>query len=283
MKTCSSELLAMLNSGTSLKWSDLITFKLITGTILRYTSDQLPITVNGNTFIPLPMNRCAISEQSGINVGSLTIELYPKCGVDYISLVSLTEAFCNGTFDGAYIQLDTAFFSDWSSEPQILEKRFIGRVDVDTVSQLKIKLDVKAPTEILNIKSPYLLLESDCGWTLYGGGCGVNKANFTGYAYVVAGSTDTIIYNTLNLPEGRFEQGVWTGTSGFNNGITRTIKGSYPGSMVLKYPLPHIPQTGDTFSMTLGCNKTIADCQQKFNNRLNFSGKPYIPQSEVII
>ncbi len=71
-----------------------------------------------------------------------------------------------------------------------------------------------------------------------------------------------------------FAQGIITMTSGAANGLSsqvKTIKGS---SLQLLVPFDRPVAAGDTFTITAGCTKSVAACQYKFNNVINYGGFP---------
>ncbi|MHB0992679.1 MAG: DUF2163 domain-containing protein [Burkholderiales bacterium] len=71
-----------------------------------------------------------------------------------------------------------------------------------------------------------------------------------------------------------YAQGIITMTSGNANGMTAVIKTVSNGNIVLLLPLSRPPAVGDTFTMSAGCSKSVATCQYKFNNVINFGGFP---------
>ncbi len=71
-----------------------------------------------------------------------------------------------------------------------------------------------------------------------------------------------------------FAQGIVTMTSGAATGLqsqVKTIKGT---SMQLLIPFARPVAAGDTFTVTAGCTKSVAACQYKFNNVINYGGFP---------
>lgn len=71
-----------------------------------------------------------------------------------------------------------------------------------------------------------------------------------------------------------FAQGIITMTSGAANGLqsqVKTIKGS---NLQLLIPFARPVANGDTFTITAGCTKSVAACQYKFNNVINYGGFP---------
>jgi uncharacterized phage protein (TIGR02218 family) len=89
---------------------------------------------------------------------------------------------------------------------------------------------------------------------------------------------------TAPAPEGWFDDGIISFTSGALDDASYEIK-SWDGSELTLYlPIPGgvLPAPGDTFSIEPGCNKTIYDCANKYNNVVNFRGEPTIPGQDLI-
>ena len=66
-----------------------------------------------------------------------------------------------------------------------------------------------------------------------------------------------------------------------NNGASRSVKSYTPGVITLSLPLLAAPGVGDTFNAYPGCDKQQATCTNKFSNKVNFGGQPYIPLPET--
>lgn len=284
MKTASNELITFLASseGNKLRIADLYTFILTNGIILRYTSADFDIIYNGNTYSckNAGIARSEISWQTGLSVDDVTIELCPS-PYDTVGSVTLVEGFINGTFDGALIQLDMAFYKEgWSKAPLILEKLFIGNVDVDEIGGSYVKLNIKSLTELLNTTFPPDVYQTACHYALYGAGCNVNKSNFSEVSSVGTNSTKKLINCSLNKAIGYYQNGVLLFTSGLNLNVKKSIKVHSSGILTLSTPLQYTPSIGDSFIVYAGCDKTIATCKNKFNNLDNFSGCPFIPNPD---
>ena len=71
-----------------------------------------------------------------------------------------------------------------------------------------------------------------------------------------------------------YAQGIITMTSGAAMGMSAVIKTVSGGNIILLLPLGREPAIGDTFTMSAGCSKSVATCQYKFNNVVNFGGFP---------
>ncbi len=53
--------------------------------------------------------------------------------------------------------------------------------------------------------------------------------------------------------------------------------------VILWESMPNEIETGDTFSLIAGCDKSFSTCQEKFNNHLNFRGCPHIPGQDFVL
>lgn len=96
--------------------------------------------------------------------------------------------------------------------------------------------------------------------------------------------TDRRVFNGLNITGSEFSYYAakisWL--SGANAGaqsFVRTWQGTTK-TLKLYAPLTANLQIGDRFMYTQGCNKTIGDCSNRFNNAINFRGEPYLPGTE---
>lgn len=79
-----------------------------------------------------------------------------------------------------------------------------------------------------------------------------------------------------------YQQGTIAFTSGANTGVDATIKTVSNGALILAYPLPNAPATGDTFVAAYGCDRTMSTCQSRFNNLSQFRGFPFVPPPQIM-
>lgn len=281
MKECSQELKNLLENETKFLCCDLYTITLTNGTILRITTSDMPVYYKGNFFDnTLLTKRDDLESSTGINVNTMALYIYPR-PFNMVKDLSYFQAFRNGTFDGAILQRDRAFFTDWNEPPMVLEKYFVGQMEVDEVSRTQIKVNINSITQLLNIQLPRYVYQASCPWILYDSAtCKVCKDNYTFRGNVLEGSTVMNINCDLNKPDDYFNQGVIEFTSGKNINILRTVKLYKYGKIIVMNPLQYIPEFGDTFKISVGCDGTSQDCNSKFNNFENFGGQPFVPEAE---
>ncbi len=76
---------------------------------------------------------------------------------------------------------------------------------------------------------------------------------------------------------GYFGNGKITMVTGLNADITRDVKSYVEGQITLHEPFPFTVAIGDTYSLVPGCNKSLTQCRDTWNNIVNFRGMPYLP------
>lgn len=291
MKTASNELINFLSSAAAnvMKVADLYTIVLKNNTTLCYTSADFIIKYDGKTFLPVGgdnpcIERSEITQEAGLSVDDLTLEIN-SIPSHYISGVSFIEAFRVGLFDGASFRLDFAFFKDgWSSAPVVLDKQFVGTLDVEEITGSYVKASVKSPMNRLSENFPRNTYQASCHHSLYCDGCGANKNSYSEFNKTVgANSTKTKIYCSLNQPSGYYTNGIIQFTSGNNITEKRGIKEHNGSELTLSIPLLFTPAENDTFTISAGCNKSIDMCSSKFDNLANFGGTPFVPASDSVV
>ena len=104
---------------------------------------------------------------------------------------------------------------------------------------------------------------------------------------VTAGSGRHVSVAGLDIfASGWFTRGLVTMTSGANNGRAREVKRHVVRNgavqIELWQPLGSAPAPGDTFTITAGCDKTLATCRAKFGNAINYRGFPHMPGNDFL-
>ena len=293
MKTTTPALLAYLNglrptADASLCVADLFTVWIASGTVLTYTNGDLPVAWNSNVFLANSLLvsglSCKSSTDLSVDKQQITISARPT---DTINGTPFLVSFVQGLLDGAIVQRERAFFTDWTTNgagnlvPIGTVKMFKGRVaSIDGIGRTKATVTVAADTCLLDIDMPRRLWSPQCTRVLYDSGCGLARGTYSASGTLAAGSTTTVL--NWASATAAYQQGTIQFTSGANNGARRTIKSAAAGVLRLAYPLISTPSTGDAFTVAQGCDHTKATCASKFNNQSNFRGYPYVPPPEIM-
>jgi uncharacterized phage protein (TIGR02218 family) len=258
--------------------ADCFTFAFPDGTNLYFTNADIDVTIEGQIFLGNSIlvdglkYKCSV----GLSVDTQKITISAK-STDLIKGTAALAAIANGVLDGAFITRERAFLSAWGQPAIGSVVLFKGRVGtVDGVGRTTAEVTVNSDLILLDIQMPRKLYAPSCQWVLYGFGCGLNKASFQATGTVQSATAAGMVWTIAGDPA-NFVQGVIAFTSGVNSGTSATIKSASGSNMTFAYPLDEIPAPGDTFVAYFGCDRTLSTCENRFNNKSNFLGFPFVP------
>jgi uncharacterized phage protein (TIGR02218 family) len=274
---------ALLNS-RQFSMADLYTITLADGTVLRYTSAARDLAVLGNVFSsvgPL-LTRGPTRIVIGLEVDTLEVNFLVNSGV-LINGMPMAQFAAIGGFDGARLALWRIFMpvSSWGDVSAGYLIQFSGRTAELEPTRTKVRMNVHSDIELLNVMLPRNVYQAGCRHKLYNAGCTLSKAALTVSSAAASGSTQLVVNSALAQAAGYFDLGVITFTGGANTGLSRTVKSYTPGVHTLSFPLLSAPAVGDTFTTYPGDEKHLTACEDKFANRANFGGFPFIPAPET--
>jgi uncharacterized phage protein (TIGR02218 family) len=282
VKSAGGPLISLLNSGLPIRKADLYTLTLASGTVIRATSADIPVSWGGNVYPTRPLfTRTRTRTVIGVEVDTQDVAVFPQ-PTETLDGIEWHLACRLGALDGAWWRVDVAYFSDWSLPPVGTLSSFYGRVADVTLERSQISITVKSALELLNQQFPRNLYQVPCLHTVYDSGCNVTKASYTFSNSVTSASTPAGFTSSLAQATGYFTLGVVKFTSGANNGLTRTVKTFSGGAFTFILPLPVAAAVGDTFTATAGCDKLKATCIAKFSNQARFRGFDEIPVPETV-
>lgn len=174
----------------------------------------------------------------------------------------------------------------------VLVDLFAGRVAAIDCSRSAAIITINSWVELLQRPMPRNVYSSACRWTLFDQGCTLNRAGVnpvTAQPYAanvtVAAVTSNALFtvNGLTTTSGYYALGMITFLTGANAPFSRSIivdSGFPTYQMQVRVPFPYQILPGDTATLYPGCDKTQTTCINKFNNKINFGGFPYIPNPE---
>ena len=284
-ETSAGALAGLLNSGAPLTKADVYDITLPNGTVLRWSGADVAITFGGNTYTLGPgISRSAVRFVVGVEVSSLEIKLLDILGTT-ISGKALLPYIVGRGFYGARVRLLKVFWGVGDTGPVGALDWFSGRVAESDVDRYEARLSVKSDLELLSTMVPREVYQPGCLNTLFDGACGAVRASYT-HTAAATGASDsrriTFAHNS-GQPNGFFDRGTLTFTSGPNAGIARTVRNHTTTGITVLSPWPFAVASGHAFTVTVGCNKTLDECTSKFNNRLRFRGQPFIPVPETVL
>ena len=212
MLAVAPELQALLNSSDQFIMADLYSVTLAAGGVLRWTSADIDLAIEGHVFSSVvQVKRDKIKVSVGLEVDTLNLTVYPdeSTVIDGTPFVAAVRA---GALDGAVVLLERAFFTpvDWEAfapyiivdaagnieidsqgnqltgatapsripTPDYVGKitRFIGLVsDIEQFTGTEVPITVKSYLELLNVNMPRNIYQPTCRRTLFDAGCALVK------------------------------------------------------------------------------------------------------------
>ena len=204
-----------------------------------------------------------------------------------LSSTSLTqEDLDKGLYDGATLEI---FIVNW----QAVSQRFtLFKGIAGDVKRNKLQFEAEIRSEVHKLNQPQGRTYSRlCDAVLGDSRC---TKNIAVSPFSENGSVDSIVDNQnftvtgfTQDETGWFDVGKLLFTGGMNAGLMFDIKSHTvsAGDHVIKlWQRPPFDVTAaDTVTLTAGCKKDFAACQEKFENEINFQGFLYIPNPDLAI
>jgi len=248
------------------------------GVELGFTDHDKDLVIGGFTF----------EAASGLDASAMEVESgFATGGGDVSGALSnakiMPEDIEAGLYDGAQLR---SWLVDWTAPLLDFE------LDVAILGEIR-RADGKFIAETRNALHA---LDQERG-RIYGAGCtaelgdarcGVPVNDPAFHCSTTIESTDSThrlkASELANFPMGLFTRGLLRFTSGAKSGEVVAIKEHREnGELVLWQGQARPMATGDSISVTAGCDKRFVSCRDVFANALNFRGFPYIPAPEFVI
>lgn len=249
------------------------------GRRLGFTDHDADLTSDGTVFLAAAgLTASALESTLGMTVDG---------GAVAGALISdaLTEDdLARGLWDNAAV---TIFLVDWR-HPERRATLFSGSIGEVSRGASAFSAELRSLSHRLNQPQGRLygrLCDADFGDAR----CGMTIAAWTAAGTVtdVAGPKSFACSGLGTAPEGRFRGGRLAWTGGANAGLAMEVRthGVDGGTarLALFADMPAAPAAGDTFTVSAGCNKTIAMCKQAFGNVVNFRGFPDMPGNDWLL
>lgn len=254
---------------------------LTDGSIYRLAKHVEAITVGAETFL------------ASVLVGDAAVETTNELEADNMEITVLLDGAVFGAADiesgrwsNARVEIFEVNYADPAAGTNPIRR---GRLGQWRLSRTMCTFEAR-PLQALLRQSIGRLYLAPCDVDLGTTRCGINLATFTDgiITGVTVGSVVSRAQFTagaLTQAAGWFTGGLITWTSGPN--VLRPkaeIKDfALGGAITLQLPMHYNVAPGDAFTIQVGCDKTFATCQAKFDNAVNFQGFPDIPGSDRIL
>lgn len=301
MKSASPALLALFATNQHFEQFDLYTFTLSSGLVLRYATCPFDVVFGGTTWLcARSIGGLVIDEEGdtgprahwtiGFNTGSWLVTIMPRAN-DVIGNLPFLPAVIAGILQEAMVRVDRGYVTAWPAPalkliPDGLVNVFFGRVAEIDLGRSSVQININDPRELLDINMPRNLYTAQCRYALFDRQCTLDKNAFAFNGAVFGGPTSTQQFRVNQTAADNFYAlGGIVFTSGLNTGLRMLVRSSVQASGLLSLiaPMPYTVANGDTVTLYPGCDKTVATCQNKFNNKINYGGFKLIPAAETAI
>lgn len=244
-------------------------------TVMGFTDHDTDIVYAGVTYkAATGFTPSAVATSDSLAVGDVDVE-------GMLDTSAIVEAdIMAGLYDFAELEIFMVNYADLTQGALKLRRGWLGQV---RMGQHRFVAEVRGLSQKLaqNLGERYT---AACRAQLGDVRCKINLA-----AHTVTGSVTSVL-NTLQFADtarteaaGIFTFGVLTFTSGPNAGLSIEIKEYSPGKLTLALPLPSPIAVGHSYSLVKGCDKTLATCQNRYANAVNFRGEPHVPGIDKIL
>lgn len=251
------------------------------GLVQGFTDHDNVLTFGGVTYeASSGFTATQFAASTGLAVDNLEVE-------GALSSDSINEDdLAAGHYDNAKVEV---YWVNWSNVAQrhIVSRGFIGEVKRAGVM---FQAELRGLSNALQQKTGRKY-QRYCNAVVGDARCGINLANaaYRGSGAVdIASSSRTFTVTGLGgFSDDWFTAGVVNWLTGANAGQSMEVKlhnfvnGTV--SIELWQAMPFEIQTGDTFTVTVGCKQDAATCNSKFNNIANFRGFNLIPGPDMLL
>jgi hypothetical protein len=297
MKAATPTLQAFLANPPKLAWrAELYTVTLASGAIYRWTTCDVGLTVNGQTWLAngAVLRRGNTRQTAKLEIDSVDVVLngaFPLSVTGYVqaTIASLVAA---GAFDYSRVQVDQIVgASPGDRSTGLVQAWFEGRWAGSDTHGATVTLKVESEFAALNVMLPRFPMGPGCSNAVYDANCQVAKVTDTDAAALVTGS-GSIASNAVAIrsrPSGYYNLGiVLFNADGTRRAIKSFTSNGVTGTFVLYLPLPPGDDSGTKdIGAYPGCPRTMAACSAfpnglgAVNNLVNFRGFPYVPRPET--
>ncbi len=242
------------------------------GVTLGFTSHDRDIQIDGLHYSARPgMEPTSIINSVGLDTDGL--EISGSLASDAIRADDLRS----GRWDDASLMV---FLFDWSNPmagKRILATGSLGQI---SYSQIGFTAELKGPAAALG-RAVIPMTSPTCRARFCDAACGLNRRRFVQMA-VVASVQDDRVTLSAPLPTGEYQYGALRWLDGDACGISSNVFAQSAAQLTLTDRVRANILPGARVEVFEGCDKTIATCENRFANTVNFRGEPYLPGNDAL-
>lgn len=227
-----------------------------------YTSGDTSVTYNGKTYTPAAIQRGAVSRDADFKTSRLNIS------INYLK-EPIVNFLVNWPVELVWIEV-LRLFRDDATEARVV---FLGQVARVSIQGRKAQVECVGFEHFLRQSLPILRYQVQCNRRLFSVECGIANASYK-ITTTVSVSADGLTLTDSAFGDKADNYFTWGYVQ--KDDDRRLITAHTGNDISLRYRIYGLTG-GDTVTAYAGCDRTFETCKDKFDNRVNFSGFPWIP------
>ena len=244
-----------------------------TNDVFCYTDCEVPVLFDSKTFVPVPIDRNAITSKSTLDKSELEIRMSQNTELaDLFRYYPPSEVITLVIFQGHNLDPNNQWLAAWSG--RVLGFKIEGNMAHYTCEP--VSSSMRRP----GLRRHY---QYGCPLLLYSTGDG--RCNASKVAATISRSVAALFSNAIELAPSwetssarklKYVGGLveWTTTGRTERRTILDVQSD--NTLLLSGPVRNL-SVGATLNISLGCNHKMDDCASVHNNIVNFGGQPYIP------
>ncbi len=242
--------------------------------LFTYTDSKEAVRYHGLTYTPYPIKREKVNFSVDLRVDQTSVRLARNWGLD--------RAVTANLLSGAAFSITRVRKEAPDHDNMLL---FDG--EIANIASGFSEIQLRAQTlDFLNFLLPRREIQVACNWKLYDKFCSVGVTTFQSSGVTSqASATGRILNSTTFSGETNeyYTLGYVEITSGDNKHLKRSISSHTSDAVTVIPPFPFTLAQSTSFKVVPGCRHDIGDCEDKFNNLINYGGFPYVPKQDAIM
>lgn len=245
------------------------------GDVIRVTNATRNKIVNGDTFLSVPFQPTQLQEMYGLKPDNAEL-------VTILGGLFTAATLRNKRWMGARVEYCLYNYKDFTQGTAIKKIGFLGDVQVGKYTakpellSISNKLSQNVGLMMLESCNVVRLGDTRCGVDLNGNTVDGYKIRLPAIVTAVANRQQFTVNFTDYLkpanhaittaPDDLYFNGEAEFTSGSNDGLETLVLGNTGNSLSLWLPAFYDIQVNDTLNLTVGCDRSIAQCVARFGN-----------------
>ena len=230
------------------------------GTLFHFSNGDEDYVHDGDTYEPATIGRADMVQGSEINRQNVQIRVPYDNPVAAVYLAGTPDVVATVTI---FRVEDATVLTYWK-----------GRIAATRATGQQMVLECESVFTSMRRTGARARYQVQCRHALYGTACGVDKDTYATLAIVATVDGTTLTVTGADAQA----DGYWVGGMIAFNGIFRFIVSHTGTTIKLWRELPDVAGT-DAVTLYPGCNRTLEQCNERFDNAVNHGGFPWLPNS----